>query len=212
MSRSKAELAVVLGLVFAVSWAASAQGPVEVLQGIAAALQRQPVWTADYVQEYLPAGMTEGDEERGTLTLAWPDHALFIAGDPPVRLMGMVGRAVRLLDLEVPSCDDHQLTREEWERTPLIAILEPQRAVERFSVALEGSTLVLRPRNAGGVSRLAVTVDDKGLPAQVTIEDAAGAVNRLTFSRWRRGASPAGGWLPPPPGGLVCSQDVEPGG
>ncbi len=212
MSRSKAELAVALVLVVAVGGVAAAQGPVEALQKIATALQRQPVWVADYVQEYVPAGMTEGEEERGTLTLAWPDHALFIAGDPPVRLMGMVGRSVRLLDLEVPSCDDHQLTREEWERTPLLAVLEPQRAVERFSVALEGGTLVLRPRTAGGVARLAVTVDDTGLPGQVTIEDAAGAVNRLTFSRWRRGVEPTGGWLPQPPEGLVCSQDVEPQG
>ncbi len=211
MSRSKAELYACLGLVLAVGWAAAAQGPVEALQEIAAALQRQPVWLADYVQEYSPAGMTAGEEERGTLTLAWPDHALFVVGDPPVRLMGMVGRSVRLLDLEVPSCDDHQLTREEWERTPLLAVLEPQRAVERFSVALEGNTLVLRPRTAGGVTRLIMTVDDEGMPSQVTIEDAAGAVNRLVFSKWRRGVQPAGGWLPQPPGGLVCSEDAQPG-
>ena len=122
-----------------------AQGPLDALRGLAAALRSRPVLAAAYVQEYVPAGMTLGEEERGTLTLAWPDRALFVTGNPPVRLMGLDGRRVRLVDLEVSSCEDHTLSEAEWERIPLVALLDPARAVERFGqVPVEG-----RPGAAG---------------------------------------------------------------
>lgn len=188
--------------------ALAAQGPLDVLREIAAALRSRPVLTAAYVQEYVPAGMTLGEEERGTLTLAWPDRALFVTGDPPVRLMGLDGRRVRLVDLEVSSCEDHTLSEAEWERIPLVAVLDPARAVERFTVTLTQGWLVLVPREPEGLARVRVLTDVGGLPSEVVVEDVSGAVNRFRFTGWKAAPVPANGWLPTPPAGLECIDDA----
>ena len=114
--------------------------------------------------------------------------------------MGLEGRLVRLLDLEVPSCDDHQLDDDEWSRIPLAAVLDPRGAVDRF-------TILEQP---GGVDRVEVTLGDDNLPSEVVIVDPQGSTNRLRFTRWEPADGPPEyGWLPTPPAGLECVSDAD---
>jgi hypothetical protein len=126
-------------------------------------------------------------------------------------MMGLEGRLVRLVDLEVPSCDEHQLDDDEWVRVPLAAVLDPQRAVDRFTVlelGARGFTLV--PREPGGVDRVEVVLGENDLPNEVVVVDPQGATNRLRFSAWRPAKGPLdGSWLPKPPTGLVCIADSQ---
>lgn len=186
-------------------------GGLDTLEALGSRLRSQPTWQAAYTQEYVPAGMTLGDRESGTVWIAWPDLARFDAGDPVVRRMGLEGRRVRLVDLEASTCDEHVLDDAEWERIPLAAVLEPRRAVDRFTV-LDGAEgeVVLIPRDVGGVDRVEVWVGDDGLPSVVRIVDPQGAVNRLEFTAWTPvGSAPAAGWLPAVPPGVTCAGDVD---
>ena len=182
---------------------------VDRLEALNHALSRQVGWSSDFQQEYLPVGMTFGEEVAGRVWLAWPDRALFHTGDPAERLMGMKGRLVRLVDLADGTCDEHQLTDREWERVPLAAILDPRGAAVHFGVlAVGGSDLVLTPKEAGGVDRVEITLGTDGLPVRVVIIDPQGAENRLSFGRWTSGEGPPEGrWLPAPPSGVECLAD-----
>lgn len=208
---------------------AAAESGIDRLEALASHLRSQPVWHARYVQEYVSAGMEPGldgglvteeygsdgiastDEEKGVVFVGWPDKARFDTGCPAIRRMGLDGRVVRLVDLEAESCDEHVLSDDEWRRIPLAAVLEPQRALDHFSVDVAGEDgLLLIPREAGGVSRLEVEIGADGMPSSITIEDSQGSVNRLDFTGWAPAATPpAGGWLPPVEGGLVCVTDEE---
>ncbi len=206
-------VAVVASGLVAVGGVVSGQGPVtDRLDALANALSRQASWTADYHQEYVPAGMMLGEQAAGQVWVAWPDRALFHTGDPVVRLMGLDGRVARLVDLEAGSCDEHRLSDREWERFPLAALLDPGAASQRFDLAEQGTSgIVLRPREVGGIDRLEVTLNDAGLPVEVVIVDPQGATNRLDFSDWRPSAGPPSGlWLPGPPPGMTCVTDPGP--
>jgi len=182
---------------------------VDRLEALGRALRSQPVWSADYHQEYLPVGMTLGEELEGEVWIAWPHFAHFRSGDPVTRLMGLDGRQVRLLDLDIPSCDDHRLGDDEWARIPLAAVLDPKAAIDRFTVLdLDGRGFTLIPREPGCVARVEVTLLENGLPERVVVVDPQGAVNRLDFKDWEpRSAPPESGWLPTPPEGLECLSD-----
>ena len=196
----------VVALAVAATGGAAPESAVERLEALGRVLRGRSVWTASYAQEYVPAGMTAGEMDRGTVWVSWPDRAHFRAGDPVVRTMGVEGRRVRLLDLDVPSCDDHRMSDEEWARIPLAAVLDPQSAVDRFTIVDSGAHgFALVPRQPGGVARVEVEIGDDGLPASVVIVDPQGATNRLSFVGW--GATdlpPEGGWLPEPPRGVEC--------
>jgi hypothetical protein len=172
-------------------------------------LAGEPAWAADYRQEYVPAGMTIGEEAAGRVWLSWPDRALFHTGSPPVRLMGLEERLARLVDVEAGSCDEHRLSDREWERFPLAALLDPSGASEHFELADAGDAgLVLRPRETGGVDRIEIELGGDGLPAEVVIVDPQGATNRLRFVDWRSiDGPPAGEWLPAVPPGFECVAD-----
>jgi len=182
------------------------------LETLRRTLAGTPVWDAEFSQEYIPAGMTMGEEATGRVWLAWPDRALFHTGDPPFRLMGLEGRTVRLVDLGDRTCDERVLTDREWERVPLAAILDPRGATVHFEVGeLADAGIVLVPKEAGGVDRVEVILGDGGLPAVVTIRDPQGAVNSLRFTAWRAVTEPpSGDWLPIPPEGVECVADVGP--
>ncbi|MEN8165266.1 MAG: outer-membrane lipoprotein carrier protein LolA [Acidobacteriota bacterium] len=183
----------------------------ERLQALGTALQTRSTWTASYAQEYVPPGMSLGEQVVGQVWVAWPDKALFATGSPVVRWMGLSGRLVRLLDFENLSCDDHLLTAEEWERIPLIAVLDPRAAVAQFSVIAEGEHgLVLIPREAGGVSRVEIFIGGDGLPARVVVRDPQGAVSNFDFTDWQAAEGPPeGAWLPAPPDEIDCIADPE---
>jgi len=123
--------------------------------------------------------------------------------------MGLEGRTVRLIDLEVPSCDEHVLSAEEWARVPLAAVLDPSGAVEHFTVLGHGREgLSLIPKEPGGVDRVEITLDGASLPAEVVIVDPQGATNRLVFAGWVAAENPGdGSWLPEQPPGLECVSD-----
>lgn len=203
--------AVVAWLTATLAVTAVGAGGLETLENLGSRLRSQPVWRADYTQEYVPAGMTLGDRESGRVWIAWPDLARFDAGDPVMRRMGLEGRRVRLVDLEASACDEHVLDDAEWARIPLAAVLEPRQAVDRFTV-LDGDAggVVLVPREPGGIDRVEVSIGDDGLPSVIRIVDPQGAVNRLEFSSWSPvDSAPSGGWLPAVPVGVECAGDVE---
>jgi hypothetical protein len=181
------------------------------LASLGEALRAQPAWTATYTQEYLPAGMSLGEVVSGRVWIAWPDRALFASGDPVDREMGMAGLDVRLVDHENRTCDDHALSAEEWERIPLVAVLEPQRASDRFQVGSAGARgLVLTPRTPGGVQEVTIEVGEDGLPAEVVVRDPQGATSTFTFAAWAPSeGAPGGAWLPAPPEGVDCVSDAQ---
>lgn len=188
---------------------AATDGPIDRLERLGRTLRSQPAWSASYHQEYVPAGMTMGEEEVGTVWIAWPDRAHFSVGDPMVRVMGMDGRRVRLIDHESATCDDHQIDDDEWSKIPLAAVLDPQAAVDGFVVLDWGAAgVALEPRDPGGVARVEVELGSGGLPSEIVVIDPQGATNRLRFAGWRRAPGPPGGaWLPAAPAGIECVGD-----
>jgi hypothetical protein len=188
----------------------AAQSGMEALEKLGASLRGAAAWRTEYSQEYVAAGMSSGDRVEGEVTVAWPDRARFVSGRPTVQEMGLEGRVVRLVDIEVGSCDEHNLDDEEWARVPLAAVLDPASAVDRFTVLDHGEKgFVLVPREPGGVDRVSVVLGEDGLPVEVVIADPQGAVNRLRFGRWIKAEGPPGpdGWLPEPPPGIECVND-----
>lgn len=181
----------------------------EALETLGAALRAQGAWQAEYDQEYTAAGMGAGDEVSGVVVASWPDRALFRTVGPETQLMGLDGRTVRLVDLEVPSCDEHLLDDDEWARIPLAAVLDPRGAIDRFTVLDHGVRgFALVPREPGGVDRVEVSLGENGLPSEVVVVDPQGATNRLRFTAWRSSEGPPdGAWLPQPPPGLECVSD-----
>lgn len=179
------------------------------LEALGGALRAAEAWQASYLQEYIAAGMSGGEQISGVVVVAWPDRALFRAGEPATQLMGLEGLVVRLVDLEAPSCDEHVLDAEEWARVPLAAVLDPRGAVDRFTVLARGDRgFALVPHEPGGVDRLEVVLGADDLPEEVVIVDPQGATNRLRFSDWRESQGPRDGlWLPEPPPGLDCIAD-----
>jgi hypothetical protein len=179
------------------------------LEALSAALRGNPAWQADYNQEYIAAGMGAGDEVSGAVFVAWPDRALFRSTDPTTQIMGLEGRLVRLVDLEVPSCDEHLLDDEEWARVPLAAVLDPHGAVDRFTVLDHGERgFILVPREPGGVDHVEVVLGEDNLPGVVVVVDPQGATNRLRFTGWHPvDGPPNGSWLPEAPPGLECIGD-----
>jgi hypothetical protein len=176
------------------------------LERLGAALRGENAWRAEYRQEYIASGMSAGEEVTGVVTVAWPDKAVFRSGEPVQQQMGLEGRVVRLIDLGVPSCDEHVLGDDEWARIPLAAVLDPQGALDHFTVlAGEGRGFVLVPREPGGVDRVEVALGEDGLPEELVVVDPQGATNHLRFSDWKAVEVPGGGsWLPEPPAGLDC--------
>lgn len=201
--------AVLLAVVLGVSSSEAGEPPIDRLESLNRSLSSEAVWLADFQQEYIPAGMSLGDEAAGRVWLAWPDRALFHTGDPPVRLMGLQGRSVRLVDLGDRTCDEHQLSDREWERVPLAAVLDPRGALVHFDVTdHDGVDIVLTPKEPGGVDRVELVLGGDGLPREVLIRDPQGAVNRLTFTEWRAASEPPNGvWLPAVADDLECVTD-----
>ena len=188
---------------------AAGSGGIDALQQLGGALRSAPAWHGEYTQEYISAGMSSGEVLVGEVLAAWPDRALFHTGDPTTQLMGLDGRVVRLVDLSIPSCDEHLLDDDEWARIPLAAVLDPHSALDHFTVLEHGEHgFVLVPREPGGVARLEVVLNDANLPQEVVVIDPQGATNRLRFTGWRSSDGPPGGsWLPDAPPGLDCIGD-----
>lgn len=200
-----------IGVICAGATGAEVDPAMDRLQAVGIALKVRNTWSADYQQEYLLPGTTVGEVVSGTVWISWPDKALFATGDPVQRWMGLAGRQVRLLDLEMESCDDHLLTAEEWERIPLVAVLDPDNALARFTIVAEGERgLVLIPREEGGVARVVIETGSDGLPAKVVVIDSQEATSTFVFTSWEPSSGPPNGlWLPESPEGIPCIGDVQ---
>jgi len=192
----------------ALSLEAQAHSPLEKLESLAQLLQTHQLWQAQYAQEYIPAGMEFGEEVSGSLWLAWPDRLLFVQNKPEKRTMGFQGRQLRLVDPVAGSCDEHRMTQEEWERIPLVAILDTGQAVEHFSILEKDGAITLLPHEKGGVERVELRIGKDGLPRELLITDPQGAISRFKFSDWQAAREiPGGKWLPDPPKGITCVGD-----
>jgi hypothetical protein len=212
--RGFVHLAAALGCCFVAGPAAEGQpAGMAALESLNSALRAESAWRAEYSQEYVAAGMEAGEEVSGVVVVGWPDRALFRALEPAHQMMGLEGRLVRLVDLQVPSCDQHRLDDDEWARVPLAAVLDPRGAVDRFTVLELGERgFILVPREPGGVDRVEVVLGQDDLPEEVVIVDPQGATNRLRFAAWRPVEGPPdGAWLPEPPSGLQCVDDEQAG-
>ena len=181
------------------------------LEALNSALRAESSWRAEYSQEYIAAGMEAGDEVSGVVVVGWPDRALFRTVEPSGQTMGLAGRLVRLVDLQVPSCDEHRLDDDEWARVPLAAVLNPRGAVDRFTILEHGRRgFTLVPREPGGVDRVEVVLGVDDLPDEVVVIDPQGSTNRLRFGAWQPSDGPPDGvWLPQPPPGLECVSDAD---
>jgi len=193
-------------LVACQSASAEQSSGIDRLERMARKLKTHTAWKGQYHQVYLPAGMTQGEESSGTVWLAWPDKAMFQTDEEPGRITGLDGRVVRLIDLEVPSCDQQELSDEEWAQMPLAAAIDPQGALDHFAVlALDEQGVALIPKALSGVARVEVVMNAEDLPRQVTILDPQGATNTFSFDSWKaRELGPPKGWLGQPPPGLNC--------
>jgi hypothetical protein len=203
-------LVAALGFAAAVVPAAQAQrAGIAALEALNTALRAESAWQADYRQEYVAAGMEAGEEVSGVVVVGWPDRASFRALEPSNQMMGLEGRLVRLVDLQVPSCDQHRLDDDEWARVPLAAVLDPRGAIDRFTVLELGERgFILVPHEPGGVDRVEVVIGEDDLPEEVVVIDPQGATNRLQFAAWQPAQGPPdGAWLPQPPPGLECVAD-----
>ena len=200
----KLAVAGVLGVLVAVCSAVADDDSLGKLVALRAALQAEAVWQVPFTQEYVPAGFSEGDRVTGQLWLQWPDRMLFVSGEPPVQWLGLHGRQVRLLDLDAETCEDHRLSDQEWERIPLVAVLDPQRAVELFSItAGADGEIVLLPSGRSDLERLQLAVAENGLPLELVVHDGQGSVNRFLFEGWEAAESSVE-WIPQPPDGVAC--------
>jgi hypothetical protein len=205
MNRSAVFVAAGLLAAFTFLSAQAQLSPMTALEALGTALKSAPAWQADYRQEYIPAGMTSGEILTGQVEIAWPHNALFLTGDPVIQKMGLERRTVRLIDLEMGSCDQHLLDDEEWSRIPLAAVLDPSTALDHFTVLEHGERgFALVPREAAGVDRVEVLLGGDNLPIEVVIVDPQGATNRLQFEAWQPSEQPAASWLPDPPPGVDC--------
>jgi len=211
MEESQRVLAAITAAIAIATSIAAQESGMAALEALNSALRTEVAWEADYRQEYVAAGMQAGDEVTGVVVVGWPDRALFRAVEPSIQMMGLEGRLVRLIDLEVASCDEHLLDEDEWARVPLAAVLDPRGTVDRFTVLEHGERgFVLVPHEPGGVDRVEVVLGEKGLPKEVVVVDPQGATNRLQFGPWRpSGGPPDGRWLPEPPPGLECVTDGD---
>ncbi len=197
-----------LGCLTAFALFAQDRPPLEKLESLSGKLQSHEMWQARYDQEYIPAGMDLGEEVSGSLWLAWPDRLLFIQEEPEKRSMGFEGRKLRLVDPGAGSCDEHLLTEEEWERIPLVAILDTGQAVRQFSILDQEGVITLLPHEKGGVDRVELKIGSDGLPRELIITDPQGATSRFNFSKWKPAMEiPGGKWLPDPPEGIECVGD-----
>jgi hypothetical protein len=203
--------ALILGAGSSIVTAQSADPALERLQNLGTVLKTRAVWTAAYSQEYIPSGMTIGEIVEGQVWVSWPDHALFASGEPVQRWMGLSGLDVRLLDLENQTCDDHFLTVKEWERIPLVAVLEPRKAIDRFRVEATGySGLSLTPREPAGVDKVTIEIGDDGMPLKIVVHDPQGATSSFDFNDWHPPKTPpVGNCLPAPPQAIDCISDSD---
>jgi outer membrane lipoprotein-sorting protein len=167
-------------LLLSAALSSAASGPPS-LESLAAAINGAPAWRASFVQRYVPAGFAEGPTDQGVVTVAPPVRLRFEYRGESAQVFAVDGAVVRMVDPGAGTCD----------ALPLAALLDPASAGQAFEAAARDATLVLVPREPmAELARLEVTVGPDGLPATVTVLDAAGNRNEFGFRDWRRQRDP----------------------
>jgi outer membrane lipoprotein-sorting protein len=177
-------------LLLSAALSSAASGPPS-LESLAAAINGAPAWRASFVQRYVPAGFAEGTTDQGVVTVAPPVRLRFEYRGESAQVFAVDGAVVRMVDPGAGTCDALPLDGATWGRLPLAALLDPASAGQAFEAAARDATLVLVPREPmAELARLEVTVGPDGLPATVTVLDAAGNRNEFGFRDWRRQRDP----------------------
>jgi outer membrane lipoprotein-sorting protein len=188
---------------------ALASGPPAQLERLAAALNAAPAWQAEFVQSYRSVGFAAATMDRGTVIVAPPARLRFEYSSGNHRVFAVDAIVARLVDYTGSTCDAVRLDEGAWARLPLAAILDASAAGRAFAVAAAGRTLTLLPRQpTADLSELVVTVDEKDLPATVTVIDASGNRNEFALSRWRAVPTPPeAAFRPALPGEAPCAPE-----
>jgi len=179
--------------------------PPQQLAALAARLAASPAWQADFVQDFVPSGFSEGTKEAGILVLAPPARLRFDYGASG-RIFAVSGSVARHVDLPAGACDAVLLSASTWSRLPLASILDPAAAAAAFAIEETPEAIHLRPLEAiPEIARIEVTLDQGGNVASVLVLDEAGNRNTFSFRMWRRlAAQPVSRFEPALPGYAPC--------
>jgi hypothetical protein len=162
-----------------------AVAPPPQLAALAARLASAPAWQADFVQEFVPSGFTEGTKDAGTLVLAPPSRLRFDYGASG-RIFAVSGNVARHVDLPAEACDAVLLSASTWSRLPLASILDPAAAAVAFTISETPGGILLEPREPiSELARIEITLDKAGNVASVQVLDETGNRNMFSFTMWR---------------------------
>lgn len=165
--------------------APSAVVPPPQLAALATRLASAPAWQADFVQEYVPSGFSEGTKDAGTLVLAPPSRLRFDYGASG-RIFAVSGNVARHVDLPAGACDAVLLSASTWARLPLASILDPAAAAAAFAISETPGGIRLEPLEPiPELARIEITLDRAGNPASVLVLDQTGNRNTFSFTMWR---------------------------
>ncbi|HNX49492.1 MAG TPA: outer membrane lipoprotein carrier protein LolA [Thermoanaerobaculaceae bacterium] len=175
------------------------------LATLAARMAAAPAWQADFVQDLVPAGFSEGTREAGTLVVAPPARLRFDYGADG-RIFAVSGSVARQVDLQTGGCDAVLLSASTWSRLPLATILDPAAAAGSFVISEAPGMIGLTPREPiPELATVEIRLDQAGNVASVMVLDQTGNRNTFSFSRWRRlPAQPVSTFEPALPGHVPC--------
>lgn len=172
-------------LVLALAAAPTTATPPPRLAALAARLASAPAWQADFVQEFVPSGFSEGTSDAGTLVLAPPSRLRFDYGASG-RVFAVNGNVARHVDIPAEACDAVLLSASTWSRLPLASILDPAAAAAAFAISETPGGIRLEPLEPiPELARIEISLDGAGNVASVGVLDQTGNRNTFTFSRWR---------------------------
>ena len=181
---------------------AASSNPWSALDQLRLSLRSQSPLTAHFVQTFLPAGFSEGDEEDGTLGISLPHCLRWDYGEPFPKSFLLCdevayywnpgetrGRRYPLVDEEVPGLDFFLLSTD--------VLRERYRAEARETE--KGLLLDLVPvEPSDDVVELHVLLDSKSHHLlELSYRDAEGNLTEFRLSQYQKGARP--GMFTPPP-------------
>ncbi len=156
------------------------------LEDLAAKLQQKPAWEAEFVQTFVPAGLSKGTEEKGRVWFAHPSRVRFEYTGKPRRVFAVDGAIARMVDFDAGTCHASHLPEETWASLPLAGLSDPGAVRSLFQVEEGPATITLVPRQESQeLARVEVKLGSDGLPHQVVVEDGSGNRNVFRFSQWR---------------------------
>lgn len=181
------------------------------LEQLAQTLQKAPGWQAEFSQVFVPAGLTQGAEERGLVTFVYPSRLRFDYRTGPQRVFAVDGLLARMVDAEAGTCRAVILSQGAWASLPLAALTDPGSLRAQFQVEERERTVVLLPRHPSPeLARVDVLLGKDGLPQVVVVQDTGGNRNQFHFFRWKKLRNLEKGFFSPSlPGQPPCLPDDD---